>query len=48
MDISVKKIEKAKMLMKKTKQNLKENKLLVSINVVESSGPIRFVVKEDE
>lgn len=33
---------------KKKMQNLKENRLLVSIKVVGSAGPIRFVVKEDE
>ncbi|CAN8324435.1 unnamed protein product [Cochlearia groenlandica] len=30
------------------KKKTKKNRMLVSINVVGSTGPIRFVVKEDE
>lgn len=32
----------------KKSQNIKGNRFLVSINVLGSAGPIRFVVKEDE
>ncbi|KAG7615913.1 unnamed protein product [Arabidopsis thaliana] len=46
--IRVKKVEKSRLMMKKKIPNLTENRLLVSIKVVGSSGPIRFVVKEDE
>lgn len=47
MDITVKKIERAKMI-KKKKTTFKDNRLLISINVVGSTGPIRFIVKADE
>lgn len=47
--IRVKKIEKARIMKKKKKiPNLTINRLLVSIKVVGSTGPIRFVVNEDE
>ncbi|CAK8578329.1 unnamed protein product [Lathyrus sativus] len=36
------------MLMKKTKKNDNARRLLISINVFGSAGPIRFVVKEEE
>lgn len=47
MDVTVKKIERAKVI-KKKKITFKENRLLISINVVGSTGPIRFIVKADE
>lgn len=44
----MKKIEKARIMKKKKIPNLTINRLLVSIKVVGSTGPIRFVVNEDE
>jgi hypothetical protein len=37
-----------KMLMSKQKKNVNAKRLLISINVLGSAGPIRFVVNEDE